>query len=149
MPNYRITRPMIKWGAAFANTLSIGYWLDNVSAGDEPRAGSETVQTPSGVEDSWTVGTDYILNGDVRFIPPADTASPVATGWDGATGFRAFLAWARDKNLVRFYPDATDAATHTDCYLVSPMTGQGASEADGTRMVSLKLRNSTAAFDGY
>src|SRR5581483_7393698 len=123
MPNYRITYPMIKWGAAFANTLHVGYWLDNVNAWDEPRAGSETVQSPSGAEDAWDVGTDYYLAGDITFIPTTDTADPLATGWDGTTGVRAFLAWARDKNLLRFYPDATDATTHIDCYLVEPMQG--------------------------
>jgi hypothetical protein len=148
MPNYRTKVPKILWGAAFANTLAIGYWLDNTAAGDEPRPGSEVVQAPSGIEEAWTIGTDFLLTGEVRYIPPTDTATPVATGWDGATGFRAFLAWARDKNVIRFYPDAT-AGTSIDCYLVEPMTGQAAPEADGTRRVVLKLRNTTTAFDGY
>lgn len=149
MPSYRLTRPRIIWGPTLSTWLTLGYPLDNVSAGDEPREGSETVQTPSGVEDSWRVGTDYVLTADVRFIPPTDTSSPLATGWDGTLGFRAFLAWARDKNVIRFLPDANDAGTYIDCYLVAPMTGQGTSENDGTRMVTLKLRNSATPFDGY
>ena len=148
MTDFRAKRPKILWGSGFANTLSFGYPLDNVVAGDEPRAGSSVDQAPSGVEDAWTVGTDYVLSADVRYIPQADTVSPTATGWDGATGFRAFLAWARDKNLVRFYPDK-DAGTFIDSYLVDPMTGQGSLEEDGTKRVTLKLRNASAAYDGY
>jgi hypothetical protein len=149
MSDYRITRPAIRWGAGFANLLQLGYALDNVRAGDEPRAGSTVDQAPSGVEDAWTTGVDYVLSADVRWIPRADTAAPAATGWDGAAGFRAFLAWARDKNLVRWYPDVTDAATFIDSYLVEPMQGQGDNESDGTRRIPLKLRNSSTPYNGY
>lgn len=140
MPDYRLKVPKILWGAALANTLTLPYPLDNVIAGPEPRAGSESDQAPSGVEDAWTVGTDYILEGDARWIPQAT--------WDGATGFAAFLTWARDKKVIRFYPDK-DAGTYIDCYLVEPMTGQGEQENDGTRRIRLRLRNVTTAFDGY
>lgn len=149
MPNHRITYPKILWGAALANTLNVGYWLDNVSAGPEPRAGSEQVQTPSGIEEAWTVGTDYVLQADIAWIPQTNVASPLATGWDGATGVGAFLSWAQDKNVFRFFPDATDAATHFDCYLVAPMSGQPTPEADGSRRLTIKIRNAAAAFDGY
>lgn len=150
MPNYRQKLAAIAWGAAFANTLNVGYWLDDVTAGDEPRAGSEQLQSPAGSEDAWTVGTDYVLQCKVRWIPQSNTSSPLATGWDGSTGFRAFLQWARDKNAFKFYPDVSDLTTHIDnCYLVEPMTGQGAFEADGTRVVQLKIRNASTPFDGY
>lgn len=148
MTDFRAKRPKILWGTSFANTLSFGYPLDSVVAGDEPRAGSSFDQAPSGVEDAWIVGTDYVLAAEARYIPQADTASPVATGWDGATGVRAFLAWARDKNVVRFYPDK-DGGTFIDSYLVEPMTGQGALEEDGTKRVAFKLRNASTAYDGY
>jgi hypothetical protein len=148
MSNYRVTFAKILWGAGFANTLNVGYLLDNVKAGDEPRAGSAFDQAPSGVEDSWITGFDFILEAELRWIPPVNTASPVATGWDGTTGVRAFLAWARQKNVVRFYPDAT-SGTSIDCYLADPMQGYGDVETDGTRRLPLKLRNSSTAFDGY
>lgn len=148
MPSFRLKNPKILWGAAFVNTLSIGYPLDNVLAGETPRDGSTFDQSPSGIEDAWIVGTDFVLEGDVRWIPQVDTATPVATGWDGGTGFRAFLAWARQKNVVRFYPDA-GAGTTIDCYLAAPMEGSGESESDGTRRVRIRLRNPTTAFDGY
>lgn len=148
MPDYRGVLPKITWGASFANTLSIGYALDNLSTWSEPREGSAWEQAPSGVEDAWLVGEDFLLEADVRWIPREDTVSPAATGWDGATGVRAFLTWARDKNELRFYPDASGGSYHT-CYLVEPMTGAPAVEIDGTRTVRLRLRQSTAAFDGY
>ena len=149
MPDYRNKLAKITWGAAFANTLRLGYPLDNARTGDEPRAGSVVDQAPSGVEDAWEVGIDYLLTFDARYIPLADTVSPVATGWDGAAGFRAFLAWARGKQLFRFYPDNA-AGTYFTSYLVEPMKGSGELEGDGTRKIAMTIRNSAAvAFDGY
>lgn len=148
MPNFRLTIPKILWGAAFANTLNVGYRLDNVKSWDEPRQGGAVDQAPSGVEDAWTVGVDYVLEGELRWIPQTDTTTPLATGWNGALGVRAFLQWARDKNVVRFYPDAA-SGTFIDCYLVEPMKGGGEVEEDGTRRVVFRLRNSTSNLDGY
>lgn len=149
MADYRLKVAKITWGAAFANTLNLGYPFDSFKSGSEPREGSEQVQAPSGVEEAWTVGVDHILDVVARWIPQTDTASPVATGWDGATGFRAFLQWARDKNLCRVYRDATDGASSIDCYLADPMTGYPDPEADGTRTIGLKFRNYLTPFDGY
>lgn len=147
--SFRATHPKILWGAGLANTLYFGYALDNVVAESEPRSGSEQIQAPSGVEDAWTVGTDYVLTFDARWIPQADTVTPQATGWDGATGFRAFLEWARDKNAFSFYPDATAGTVIASCYLAEPMKAAAASESDGTRRLTLKIRNASTAFDGY
>jgi hypothetical protein len=146
--SFRLSLPKILWGAAFANTLNIGYPLDNVRAGSTPRDGSEFDQAVSGVEDAWIVGTDYVLMGDVRWIPQSNVASPLATGWDGATGFRAFLEFARQKNLIRFYPDAT-LGTFIDSYLVDPLRDPADSESDGSRRLTLKIRQSSTAYDGY
>lgn len=148
MTDYRLKTPKIVWGTPFANNLRIGYPFDQYAAGSEPREGSEAAQSRSGVEDAWTTGTDYILEVTVRYIPQEDTASPLATGWDGPTGFRAFLEWARDKNVVRLYPDAA-GGTFIDCYLVEPMRGIPEPEADGTRTIRIRLRNVTTPFDGY
>jgi hypothetical protein len=146
MPNYRNRPPKILWGAGFANTLLVELPLDNVKRGPTPRAGSSTSQAPSGVEDAWTVGTDYLLTAELRHIPRDATAT--ATGWDGATGVGEFLTWARDKNLLRFYPDK-DLGTFIDSYLVEPMQGEGEPEEDGTTRLLLKLRNPTTRYDGY
>jgi hypothetical protein len=148
MPTYRLALAKILWGAGFANTLSVGYRLDNATSGSEPRAGSVFVQSPSGIEDSWIVGTDYVLQCEARWIPQTDTASPLATGWDGASGGRAFLEWARAKNIIRFYPDAT-GATSIDSYLFEPMQGLPTPEADGQRRLAFKIRNATTPYDGW
>ena len=148
MPSFRFARPKFTWGAAFVNALSIGYPLDSVKAGDEPRAGSAFDRSVAGIEDSWITGTDYLLTAMVRYIPQVDSASPLATGWDGTTGFRAFLAYARQKNLVRFFPDAT-SGTFVACYVADPMQGTPDYETDGARKLTITLRNTTAAFDGY
>lgn len=149
MADHRRAFAKILWGPALANVLNVGWFLDNVSAWPEPRAGSEQVEAPSGIEEAWTVGTNYFLQADLRWIPQTNTASPLATGWDGAAGVGAFLSWAQDKNVFRFFPDATDGATHFDCYLSSPMSGAPSPELDGTRTLTIKIKNTVAAFDGY
>lgn len=147
MPSYRSKLPKILWGPSFASTLSIGYPLDNVTAGSEPRAGSVFHQAASGVEDAWVAGLDYELTADVRWIPQTSTSSPLATGWDD--GFRSFLEWARQKNVLRFYPDAANVFVFVDCYLVDPMQGYGAFESDGSRKVTLTLRVAPLAIPAF
>ena len=148
MPSNRFKTPKITWGASFANTLNIAYPVDNVTAGDEPRAGSTFDRSVSGVEDAWIAGTDYLLTADIRWIPQVDTTTPLATGFDGATGVRAFLAWARQKNPLRWFPDAA-SGTFITCYLAEPVQGLPPAESDGTRKLTVTLRNVTTAFDGY
>jgi hypothetical protein len=123
----------ITWGAAFANTLLPAYPLDKATAYAEPKEGQETVKLGSGVEDAWALTEDQVLEGDVRWLTMAE--------WDGATGWRAFLAWARQKNVFRFYPDK-DSGTYYSCYIQEPTAGPPTLEDDMTRSVHLKLRTS-------
>lgn len=133
----------------FPSTLQLGYPLDNATAYPEPREGSEWVQASSGEEDSWLLGDEQLVEGLARWIPSADTADPVATGWDGAAGWAAFLSWARAKNVFRFFPDAAVASYHS-CTLVEPLQGPPALEEDGSRQVLLRLRDTGGvAFTGY
>lgn len=148
MTDFRRTIAKILWGSSFANTLTFGYLLDNDTSGSEPREGSAWTQSPSGVEDAWITGTDYRFQCDARWIPQVDTTSPLATGWDGATGFRAFLEYARAKNLVRVYPDAA-GVTFIDSYLVEPMKGLPTLEDNGQRRLAMQFRNASTAYDGY
>lgn len=147
MPLYG-KRPKITWSASFANTLTIAWPLDDWRSYSQPREGSVFTQAVSGLEDAWVHGTDYYLSGVVRWIPTTDSTSPVATGWDGSTGWRAFLEWARQKNAFRFYPDAT-SGTYIDSYLVEPMSGDHGVEANGNRSIRIVIRNSTNSYDGY
>jgi hypothetical protein len=120
-----------------------------VKAGDEPRAGSVFDQSSSGVEDAWITGRDYKLTADVRWIPQVDVASPLATGWDTTTtGFAEFLYWARQKNQFRWFPDAA-SGTYVLSYLADPMTGTPDPETDGSRKITMTLRNATSAYLGY
>lgn len=115
-------RPKITWGASFANTLTFGVALDDAINRPRRRDGSVSLRYPSGVDDAWTVGVDEILSGRARWVPITDTVTPVAaTGWDGATGWRAFLVWAMDKQPFRYYPDAA-GSTYYLCYLDDPAT---------------------------
>lgn len=136
------TLSKITWSTSYANTLNISYLLDNFVTYPEPREGSAFAQAASGVEDAWIVGTDYILEFDVRWIPAASDA--LGTGWyAGGAGFSDFLTWARYKNSFRFYPDK-NAGTYYDCYLVEPLNGAPTLEPDGTRRVHMKIRTQTA-----
>lgn len=117
MGAYSLLTPRLFWDTSFAKVIDIGYPLDNVSAGPVPREGSSWVQGASAVEDAWIVGTDSILEGDLRWIPGRDAISPKRTGWDGLNnddGVSAFLTWARDKNTLRYHPNGRNL-------LVSPL----------------------------
>jgi hypothetical protein len=140
--------PRITWGANYSNTLNIGYPLDDYVSYSTYREGSEFIQTMAGVEDAWIVGTDYTLEGTLRWIPTASSTNPTQTGWDGTTGVRAFLEWARQKNQIRFFPDTT-INTHILSYLVEPLDGKHEVEPDGTRSIRLVIRNATTPYDGY
>lgn len=140
--------PQIKWGTSYSNTLDIGYPVDNFATWPESRAGSVWKQARSGLEDSWIVGTDYYLQVDVRWIPIVATTNPVATGWDGSTGWRGFLEWAQAKNKFRWFPNK-DEATYYESYLVEPMKGGPSLEPDGTKRITLIMRNNTNAYTGY
>jgi hypothetical protein len=138
--------PKITWGTSFANSASFGYPVDAWQSYSKPREGSETAQAQSGVEDSWRIGTDYYLSVQLRWIPGTNTTVPVATGWDGTTGIRAFTEWAQDKNIFRWYPDK-DTSSYIPSYLVDPQIPS--TEVDGTRNLTLIMRNTGSAYDGY
>jgi len=144
--------PKIAWGTGYANTLYFGYPLDNAISWSDPRAGFEVAETAAGTEDAWDPGVWYLLTGDVRWIPTSDDTTPMGdsiTGWDGATGWRAFLEWARPKQSFRFYPDK-DVASYIDSYLVQPNSGAPSLEkADATRKFTLAIRNASNDYSGY
>jgi hypothetical protein len=74
-----------------------------------------------------------------------------ATGWDGATGWREFLEWARAGNVVRFISDKDTPGTYIECYLLEPWEGPpGVEDDDGTKQVHLKLvSDDGTAFSGF
>lgn len=140
----------IGWGTGHANLWELGYPLDNVTAWSEPREGSDFAKVSSGEEDSWITGWDYYLEGDARWIEAAATTDPVANGWDAATGADAALQWLRAKNVGRFYPDKDDLGTYHEVYLVEPMRGRPDQEEDGTRRLTIRLRDVNGnPFTGY
>jgi hypothetical protein len=154
MPNYRAKPHKITWGAAFANTLNLGDGLDQTNAYPILRAGGEQTQYRSGVEDAWDAGTDQMFTGVARWVPRDNGSTGFGnaiTGWNGATGFAAFLSWARLKNVVRFYPDPVGTpALFYPCYLVEPMADPPELEDDFSRRVRLLLRTSDGSIvDGF
>lgn len=148
MSCYRTKLPKITWGTGFSNTLNIGYPLNNWTVSSKAFEESTFLQIESGEEDAWIINTEYYLEGDIRFIPTDNLTNPARTGWDGTTGVNAFLIWARDKNIFRFYPDK-DAASYIESYLVEPTTTTPTIEGDGTRTIRLYIRNATYPYDGY
>lgn len=139
----------ITWGASFANTLEVGY-LDAISSWSEGAPGSEYAAVPSGEEDAWIPGTWYYFAATVRWIPTTNETTPfVRTGWDGTTGFRAFLEYARTKADIRLVPDRGTPGTYVTSKLVAPTEGEPGLEGDGTRTLRLVLRNPTNPYDGF
>ncbi|MCA1571294.1 MAG: hypothetical protein LC798_13440 [Chloroflexi bacterium] len=146
------TIPKIVWGA---NTLNFGYPLEAATSWSEAREGSEVVVSDSGdAEDAWITGYDYFLAGEARWIPPANTTNPVATGWDGAAGWRAFLEWAWQRNSFVWYPDK-NGGTSKSARIVLPEMKMGRPQVDPgiLRTVNLQIKAfdgpPRTAFDGY
>lgn len=122
------------------NTLNFSYPLDNATAYSTIIDGSQMVRTENGTEYSWIPNSNYILEGDVRWISTEQ--------WDGATGWRAFLEYARAKNPFTFYTANTDT-TGVISYLVEPLNGEHSLEIDGTRRIRLVIRNTTTPYTGF
>jgi hypothetical protein len=146
MGTYRI--PKITWSGSYAATLNVGYPLDNWAAYSNAFEGSQFVQVESGTEDAWIINTEYVLEGDIRWIPTTNGVNPTQTGWDGVNGVRAFLEYGRAKNTFRWYPNK-DEGTYIESYLVEPLNGAHGLEPDGTRTIRIKIRNSTTDYSGY
>lgn len=136
-------QPKIVWNG---NTINFKYILDNAVSYSVPFQDSQFVQTKSGKEASWIKNTIYVLEADVRWIPTITSTG--VTGWDGATGWRAFLEYARKKNSFQFYPDK-DETTYIDSFLADPIDGTHTLEFDGSRKVRLIIRNTTNPYTGY
>lgn len=135
-------------GSIYGTQLLLGYPLDEAIAFDRPAEGSMTAFLPSGEADAWDAGTAYLLRASVRWIPRDATGTPAATGWDGTTGFAAFLRHCRRGNAVWFTPDITDLTAGWTVRLEEPYDAEPALEPDMTRTVRLLMR-STATFDGF
>jgi hypothetical protein len=135
--------PKLEWNG---NTLDLGFDLDNAVSYSSTIDGSQFVRTENGTEYSWIPNTNYILEGDVRWIPSTSTATQ--TGWDGGTGWRAFLEYARAKNKFNFFAPS-DYLTPIESYLVEPLNGEHTLEIDGTRRFRLVIRNSTTPYEGF
>lgn len=146
MPNSTI--PKIVWTSGSTYTLNFGAFPDSPIAYSRPRDGSTFVQFTSGIEDSWILGTDFYLECDLRWIPTSNTTNPIATGWDGVSGVRAFLEFARQKNTFDWYPNAS-GSTKITSYLVDDGTTPPTLEENGFRKVHLVLRNTSTDYAGY
>jgi hypothetical protein len=121
-----------------------GWGFDDRQVEDVLRDGSEHVQSPSGLEDAWVVGTDSVLRCSVRWMPLADEgAGPGVVGVDGVMpgyGFRDFLSTGRAKSLITIVPDLTQSLS-VPAYLVEPMSDALEFEDDNTRRCAIRLRS--------
>lgn len=144
--------PAIIWGGSFENTLIFGLPLDNVISWERPIEGSSMSVAPSGERDGWIVGLEHVLEGDVRGIPTSDLTSPyVATGWDGASGWRAFLTWAREgPKTFRFAPEKGSLGVFVPSYLVRPWDESPSIDSNGERRVRLEMVSADgSAYTGF
>lgn len=116
-------------------------------------------QSITGVEDAWTVRNDDRLRGLLRWIPPRMTDHPYKySGFYGYNesiginaGFKTMLADGRAKTLLRFSGDSSNIDSYIDSYLFEPMTDGVTLEENGTRSITIGLRNSSGslAYEGY
>lgn len=132
-------KSQINWGPGFANTITIQYPADSLTTYSQPRGGSDFVQTLGGLESAWIVGSDYYLEATFRWIPNEST--PDATGWEGASGWEAFLRYARAKNPFRWVLNTDSPGVFVESWLAEPMEGGPAIEMDGTKSIRITIRN--------
>lgn len=145
---------LFKWGASssgasphYENELLIGYSLFDWITDRPPREGSVFVQAPSGAEDAWVTGRDYVMDAEVRFIPDKPSTTPERAVVAGPLSVQAFLDYCRDKNPFRFVPNVNTPDFYVEqCYLVEPIRGFGGNLADLTRGVRLVMRTTSMDF---
>lgn len=150
MPNYTNAVPRITWGAAFANSLVFYGKLDR--AGSMPRSKVDDEFPDVGVDGGAvgaSYGEEYCLIATVRRIPRVDTGG--ITGWEGATGWNAFLYWAKDANAFRFIYDQSSLGVYTLCYLVEPRRGPYGEEVNRYKQIEgFTIRRADGLpFEGY
>lgn len=147
---YRGLRPQITWGASFANTLVFAQPLDNATCYSRDTVEAQRVAARNFESDGFAYGSRGILTGMVRRIPRVDTGS--VTGWEGATGWDAFLAWARDAQPFRWYPDIVgNPSLYWTCYFADDEDPEGHDEEiTRHRTLTLTMRQADDAwFEGY
>lgn len=116
---------MILWGTNFENQLKIGRALYDITTDRVPRKSSRWAKAPGGIPDAYIPGYDYYLWVTAKWLPDGGDGSSF-TPVSGATGWQAFIDWARQMNAFRFVPDASNPYFYVDsCYLDSPLDGQG------------------------
>ena len=133
--------PQLLFGPTLDTVLDLPYPLDNLVTYTEPR-GSETVQYPSGTEDSWYQGTDYCLEGDVRWLPLGGPTNPGYQLTQAWSAWEQFLALGRQRQpqRVRYVPDRTFPTNYVDGWLAEPFSGAPGAERGGEGRLHLKLR---------
>lgn len=146
---YRGAIPQITWGPGFANPLTFAQPLDEATCYEVPRDTARRTDGLTGTADGWSHGMRGLLEGTVRRIPMVDTAG--VTGWEGAAGWDAFLASARDAQPFRFYPDLTGApATYWTCLLADDVAPGHDEEPTRHRRLTLRMwQADQSPFVGY
>jgi hypothetical protein len=124
------------------------HYPNNVLPWAEPRPGSAQAQSVAGVEDAWTLGTDYRLDWEGCWIPYTDLDDPPITGYFGYNesagvncGIEAFIKAARDKNVLALVKDrANSTATVLNAYLATPMQGPATLEPNALLRYAFSFR---------
>lgn len=150
MADFRGDTPKITWDG---NTLTFPSAPERPRDYSQPEMGSERKRFPSGALDSWRTGLLYVVEMEVRHIPLTDENQFgfTATGWQGATGWRAFLEHAWDGNSFDLFPDK-DSATSETCRLIEPSENRRYELEDttGLKRIGLKVYSTAGnAFDWY
>ncbi len=144
----------ITWGAGFTGSLSFGYAADNAVKFDENRGGRTVIfQNQAGIEVGWSRGTDYIIAGTIRWVPPtsgtlATTGEPLSA-LDGADGWDAFKRYTRRGQQFRFHGDSQNASGSFILSTAVEFSEPTLEPADGTYTFTFRFRNPNSPYLGY
>lgn len=138
--------------------LYFGYPADAAIAGPVLRPRSRRFASGAGTEYGQRTQVIDRLQLEARWVPRLDGLTPAGhsvTGWEGASGWEAYLASAWSGTVFWFYPDQEDLVTTYPCTLEQPRPFGGGGEPpfqlepDGTRRIPLVIRSLSGPFLGY
>lgn len=145
---------VITWGTNFTGSLELGYALEGARQFTQNRGNKpSTFQLRSGVEVGWVRGTDFMLDGIVRWVPRESGSQTPAgnplSAWEGPDGWDAFIQWTREANQFRWHGDRDNASGSFILSTAAEIGDPTLESADGTYTFTFRIRNPNSPYLGY